>query len=121
MVRHDPDRWQEFRRRYHSEIREHRDLLGRLRTLAQHGSITLVFAAHDEADNDAVLKDLLRPHVDDRGESAMLSQGVRVAVNGHGRERERERMTVWHRVTGISTLERLRRRRPRRALVQRGR
>jgi uncharacterized protein YeaO (DUF488 family) len=57
---HDPDRWQEFRRRYHSEIREHRDLLDRLRTLAQHGPITLVFAAHDEAHNDAVvLKDLI--------------------------------------------------------------
>lgn len=57
---HDPDRWQEFRRRYRSEIHEHRDLLDRLRTLAQHGPITLVFSAHDEAHNDAVvLQDLL--------------------------------------------------------------
>jgi uncharacterized protein YeaO (DUF488 family) len=32
----------------------------RLRTLAQHGRITLVYSAHDEAHNDAVvLKDLL--------------------------------------------------------------
>ena len=57
---HDPARWQEFRRRYQSEIRQHPDEFDRLRTLAQNGQITLVFSAHDEAHNDAVvLKDLL--------------------------------------------------------------
>jgi len=57
---HDPERWPEFRRRYRSEIREHREQFDRLRALAQHGRITLVFSAHDEAHNDAVvLKDLL--------------------------------------------------------------
>lgn len=57
---HDPERWQEFRRRYRSEIRQHSAEFERLRALAQHGRITLVYAAHDEAHNDAVvLKDLL--------------------------------------------------------------
>jgi uncharacterized protein YeaO (DUF488 family) len=57
---HDPDRWQEFRRRYQSEIRQHPQQFEQLRTLAQHGPITLVFSARDEAHNDAVvLKDLL--------------------------------------------------------------
>ncbi len=57
---HDPERWEEFRRRYRSEIRQHPDRLGRLRRLAQHGRITLVFSAHDEAHNDAVvLRDML--------------------------------------------------------------
>ena len=57
---HDPARWQEFRRRYQSEIRQHPDEFDRLRSLAQNGPITLVFSAHDEAHNDAVvLKDLL--------------------------------------------------------------
>ena len=57
---HDPARWQEFRRRYQSEIRQHPDEFDRLRALAQNGRITLVFSAHDEAHNDAVvLKDLL--------------------------------------------------------------
>jgi uncharacterized protein YeaO (DUF488 family) len=57
---HDPARWQEFRRRYQSEIRQHPNEFDRLRTLAQQGRITLVFSAHDEARNDAVvLKDLL--------------------------------------------------------------
>jgi len=57
---HDPTRWQEFRRRYLKELREHPDALERLRALARQGPITLVFAAHDEAHNDAVvLRDVL--------------------------------------------------------------
>lgn len=43
---HDPARWHEFRRRYSEEIHRHRDRLDELRTLAQGGRITLVFAAH---------------------------------------------------------------------------
>lgn len=57
---HDPDRWQEFRTRYAEEIGEHRDLLDELRALARAGRITLVFAAHDEIHNDAVvLRDIM--------------------------------------------------------------
>ncbi len=57
---HDPARWLEFQRRYKSEIRQHPEQFDRLRNLAQHGRITLVFSAHDEAHNDAVvLKQLL--------------------------------------------------------------
>jgi uncharacterized protein YeaO (DUF488 family) len=57
---HDSARWEEFRRRYKSEIREHPDELERLRGLAQRGCVTLVFAAHDETHNNAVvIRDLL--------------------------------------------------------------
>lgn len=57
---HDPTRWEEFRRRYSEEIHRHRDRLGELRALAERGRITLVFAAHDEIHNDAVvLRDIL--------------------------------------------------------------
>jgi uncharacterized protein YeaO (DUF488 family) len=60
---HDPERWPEFRRRYKSEIRQHAEQFDRLRHLAQRGRVTLVFSAHDEAHNDAVvLKDLLLGH-----------------------------------------------------------
>ena len=52
---HDPARWQEFRRRYSEEIHRHNDRLDELRTLAAQGCITLVFAAHDETHNDAVV------------------------------------------------------------------
>jgi uncharacterized protein YeaO (DUF488 family) len=57
---HDPDRWAEFRRRYKEELKDHDDQIARLRAMAEKGRLTLVFAAHDEAHNDAVvLRDLL--------------------------------------------------------------
>jgi uncharacterized protein YeaO (DUF488 family) len=57
---HDPSRWQEFRSRYAVEVREHPDQLKRLRALARQGPITLVYSAHDEVHNDAVvLRDFL--------------------------------------------------------------
>lgn len=52
---HDPARWEEFRRRYSEELSEHREDIARLRDLARKGRITLVYAAHDEAHNDAVV------------------------------------------------------------------
>jgi uncharacterized protein YeaO (DUF488 family) len=52
---HDPARWDEFRRRYAGQIREHPDLLDELRSAARAGPLTLVYAAHDEAHNDAVV------------------------------------------------------------------
>ncbi|HKU08199.1 MAG TPA: DUF488 domain-containing protein [Bradyrhizobium sp.] len=57
---HDPERWPEFRRRYRSEIKGHSSEFRRLRELARKGNLTLVYAARDEAHNDAVvLRDLL--------------------------------------------------------------
>jgi uncharacterized protein YeaO (DUF488 family) len=52
---HDPARWPEFRRRYAEEVRQNPELLGQLRALARQGPITLVYGAHDEAHNHAVV------------------------------------------------------------------
>lgn len=52
---HDPGRWEEFRRRYAKEIHGHAELLAHLRELARQGPITLVYSAHDEVQNDAVV------------------------------------------------------------------
>jgi uncharacterized protein YeaO (DUF488 family) len=60
---HDPARWEEFRRRYSAEIRGHGDKLDRLRELARKGAVTLVYGAHDEMHNDAiVLREILLMH-----------------------------------------------------------
>jgi uncharacterized protein YeaO (DUF488 family) len=57
---HDPARWNEFRRRYKTELRRHGDQLNELRTLARQGCVTLVYSARDEVHNDAVvLRNLL--------------------------------------------------------------
>ncbi|MBG6078176.1 MULTISPECIES: DUF488 domain-containing protein [unclassified Polaromonas] len=57
---HDPARWDEFRRRYRDELHRNAGLLGQLRSLARAGPVTLVYSAHDQAHNDAVvLRDVL--------------------------------------------------------------
>ena len=57
---HDPARWDEFRRRCTEELHRNTELLSQLRSLAQQGPVTLVYSAHDEVHNDAiVLRDLL--------------------------------------------------------------
>ena len=60
---HDPARWVEFRRRYMAEIEEHREELDQLRALMAEGRVTLVYSAHDEKHNDAVvLEEMLLKH-----------------------------------------------------------
>lgn len=57
---HDPARWAEFQRRYKAELRQHAAELDRIRALAKKQTVTLVYSAHDEEHNDAVvLKEVL--------------------------------------------------------------
>ncbi|HKW54446.1 MAG TPA: DUF488 family protein [Stellaceae bacterium] len=57
---HDPARWGGFRQRYEAELARHRDLLDEIRDRARQRTMTLLFAARDEAHNEAVvLKDVL--------------------------------------------------------------
>lgn len=58
---HDPERFEEFRRRYVDELRAQRALLTGLRRRARDGTLTLVYSAADTAHNDArVLAEVLR-------------------------------------------------------------
>ncbi|HVI79023.1 MAG TPA: DUF488 domain-containing protein [Candidatus Acidoferrum sp.] len=52
---HDPGRWDEFRDRYATELSRHSDQVKELRELARKGPITLVYSAHDEVHNNAVV------------------------------------------------------------------
>jgi uncharacterized protein YeaO (DUF488 family) len=52
---HDQARWEEFRRRYAIELQGNAEKVEEIRELARHGPVTLVYAAHDEAHNDAVV------------------------------------------------------------------
>jgi len=57
---HDPDRWGEFGRRYRAELHANAELLQQLRALARKGPVTLVYSAHDQVHNDAiVLREIL--------------------------------------------------------------
>lgn len=60
---HDPERFEEFRRRYHAELAEpeRAEALDRLRALAERGTLTLLTAtAQADISQAAVLADLLR-------------------------------------------------------------
>ena len=58
---HDPDRWDEFRRRYQKELRSKEDQIKLLKRKAKAGTITLIYAARDEEHNGAlVLKQFLQ-------------------------------------------------------------
>ncbi len=60
---HDPNRWAEFQKRYTSEIDKHPEPFAKLCALACKGQVTLVYAAHDEKHNNAVvLRQLLVGH-----------------------------------------------------------
>lgn len=52
---HDPALWEEFQQRYTAEVRGHPEALEQLRDLARKGRLTLVYSAHDELHNDAVV------------------------------------------------------------------
>ena len=59
---HDPQKFQEFRRRYENELKSEaaQTALTRLREIAKQGQLTLIFAARDtEHSSAAILQDLL--------------------------------------------------------------
>jgi uncharacterized protein YeaO (DUF488 family) len=58
---HEPERFEEFRRRYIEELRSKRPQLTALRRRAREGTLTLVYSANDTKHNDAVvLAEVLR-------------------------------------------------------------
>lgn len=60
---HEPERWGEFQARYREELEspEAQEQIATLRAMAGKGRVTLLYAAHDEALNNAVvLQSVLR-------------------------------------------------------------
>jgi len=58
---HDPEKWEEFRRRYFEEIRTRPAVIKELRDVMDaHETVTFLFAAHDTEHNNALaLKEFL--------------------------------------------------------------
>lgn len=57
---HDPARWEEFRTRYLGELAKNPEVVKLLKEKIKEGPVTLVYGAHDEAHNSAlVLKEFL--------------------------------------------------------------
>ena len=61
---HDPEKWAEFKKRYRAELKNNPALV-QLQALSQQGDITLIYAARDQLNNEAVvLKQILDRGVD---------------------------------------------------------
>jgi len=57
---HDPERWNEFQKRYEAELSEKGDLLTLLKHRITEGTVTFIYAASDEERNSAIaLKEYL--------------------------------------------------------------
>lgn len=52
---HDPDKWPEFRKRFRAELDDNAEAVNELRGLAAKGKVTLLYGAHDEKHNHAVV------------------------------------------------------------------
>jgi uncharacterized protein YeaO (DUF488 family) len=53
QYKHDPEHWSEFKKKYFSELKEHKDEIARLKERAKDGTVTLVYAARDTEHNNA--------------------------------------------------------------------
>ena len=51
---HDPQLWDEFRRRYFAELKYHKDVVSPILEAAHKGTVTLLYSAHDKEHNNAV-------------------------------------------------------------------
>ena len=55
---HDPEKWKEFQKKYRRELKENKEAVDTLKEYLKKGNVTLLYAAKDEAHNEAqVLKD----------------------------------------------------------------
>lgn len=60
---HDPERWEQFQKRYWKELEKNEEAVQLLREKSKHGTVTLIYAAHDEEHNGALaLKQFLDGH-----------------------------------------------------------
>jgi uncharacterized protein YeaO (DUF488 family) len=60
---HDPQKWDEFRKRYFAELDEKREVLIPIIEAAVKGDVTLLFSARDTKNNNAVA---LRQYIEER-------------------------------------------------------
>jgi uncharacterized protein YeaO (DUF488 family) len=67
---HDPAKWNQFRNRYWSELDEKPEAVTPLVAAASHGTVTLLYSAHDTKNNNAVaLKEYIEKQIKTRRKS----------------------------------------------------
>ena len=57
---HDPEKWNEFRKRYLQELKDNQEQVSILKERLKNGAVTLVYGARDQENNEAhVLEEML--------------------------------------------------------------
>jgi uncharacterized protein YeaO (DUF488 family) len=72
---HDPNKWDEFQRKYFAELDTRPDAWEPILKAAERGTITLLYSSHDTEHNNAVA---LKPYLE-----AKLARGSKQAHAGH--------------------------------------
>lgn len=70
---HRPEHWKEFRRRYEKELTANPDVWAPILDASRHGTVTLLFSAHDIEHNGAVV---LRDYLAERQPGRRSSRGT---------------------------------------------
>ena len=52
---HDPDKWKDFKKRYHQELKNNKEQVSILYEELKKGAVTLVYGAKDEKHNEALV------------------------------------------------------------------
>ena len=80
---HDPEKWEEFRRRYFRELGSQPEVWQPIASAARRGRVTLVYSSHDTQHNNAVaLQEFLRKQARRRTRSKRV-------ITAHERRRPR--------------------------------
>jgi uncharacterized protein YeaO (DUF488 family) len=69
---HDPDKWQEFRRKYFAELDHAPDVWAPIRDAARQGAVTLLYSSHDKQHNNAVA---LKEYIEHKGAGLRTAGG----------------------------------------------
>jgi uncharacterized protein YeaO (DUF488 family) len=64
---HDPDRWDEFRKRFFAELDEHEDLVEGIASAARNSTVTLLYGSKEERFNNAMA---LKEYIGSRGKAS---------------------------------------------------
>ncbi len=60
---HDPEKWDEFKKRYYQELDSHPDVIEQLKKIVNQGRVTFIFGSKEETHNNAAaLKEYLAQH-----------------------------------------------------------
>ena len=65
---HDPEKWGEFKKRFFTELKDKKDLVDKLVSMARKGRVTLLFGSKEERFNNAVaLREYIETRMKDTG------------------------------------------------------